>query len=280
MAPPARPTSRAAEIKQPRNETMSNQQSVKKGPVSIEQIAEMGEMALFPQRGSNVPQDASEGSRPAAAEKAAARKKKTKVKKELGSSRGIETMFRTAYRAQLDLTALAATKANIMISLNGLILSVLTLSGPFVLVAEPMFTAPIAVFLATCLTSIIFAVLAAQPKFAKSRCTLDQFKRDEANILVFEHFSSLDIAEHTKVMTGLLRNNTRIYKNMSRQLYLLGIDAHRKFRLLKYSYTAFLVGLTVSTLMLLAVGFLYQTQDLNEIMGSLQSRAFGLQQSQ
>ncbi|MDJ0741087.1 MAG: DUF5706 domain-containing protein [Gammaproteobacteria bacterium] len=259
---------------------MSNQQSVKKGPVSIEQIAEMGEMALFPQRGSNVPQDASEGSRPAAAEKAAARKKKTKVKKELGSSRGIETMFRTAYRAQLDLTALAATKANIMISLNGLILSVLTLSGPFVLVAEPMFTAPIAVFLATCLTSIIFAVLAAQPKFAKSRCTLDQFKRDEANILVFEHFSSLDIAEHTKVMTGLLRNNTRIYKNMSRQLYLLGIDAHRKFRLLKYSYTAFLVGLTVSTLMLLAVGFLYQTQDLNEIMGSLQSRAFGLQQSQ
>ena len=207
-------------------------------------------------------------------------KKKNKTKKELGSSRGIETMFRTAYRAQLDLTALAATKANIMISLNGLILSVLTLSGPFVLVAEPMFTAPIAVFLGTCLISIIFAVLAAQPKFVKSQNTIEEFKKDQANILVFEHFSSLNIAEHTKVMTGLLRNNKRIYKNMSRQLYLLGLDAHRKFRLLKYSYTAFLIGLTLSTLMLLAVGFLYQTQDLNEIMSSLQSRAFGFQQSQ
>ena len=258
---------------------MSNQQSVKKGPVSIEQIAKKGEPALFPQRRPGDSRGAPDDASPASVEKAAAGRKK-KNKKELGSSRGIETMFRTAYRAQLDLTALAATKANIMISLNGLILSVLTLSGPFVLVAEPMFTAPIAVFLATCLISIIFAVLAAQPKFVKSQNTIEDFKKDQANILVFEHFSSLNIAEHTKVMTGLLRNNKRIYKNMSRQLYLLGLDAHRKFRLLKYSYTAFLIGLTVSTLMLLAVGFLYQTHDLNEIMSSLQSRAFGFQQSQ
>jgi len=212
--------------------------------------------------------------------KKAKKKKEKKNKKELGSSRGIETMFRTAYRAQLDLTALAATKANIMISLNGLILSVLTLSGPFVLVAEPMFTAPIAVFLATCLGSIIFAVLAAQPRFTRSKSTLDEFKKDQANILVFEQFSSLDITEHSKVMTGLLRNNGRIYKNMSRQLYLLGIDAHRKFGLLKCSYMVFLIGLTVSTLMLMAVGLLYQTQDLNEIMTSLQSRASGVQQQQ
>lgn len=203
-----------------------------------------------------------------------------KNKKVLGSTRGIETMYRSAYRAQLDLTALAATKANIMISLNGLILSVLTLSGPFVLVAEPMFTAPIAVFLATCLASIIFAVLAAQPRFSKSKSTIEDFKRDQANILVFEQFSSLDIDEHSKVMTGLLRNNKRVYKNMSRQLYLLGIDAHRKYGLLKYSYTAFLVGLTVSTVMLLVVGFLYQTHDMNEIMTALQSRVMGFQQSQ
>lgn len=213
-----------------------------------------------------------------AQEKKVKKKKTKKSKKELGSSRGIETMFRSAYRAQLDLTALAATKANIMISLNGLILSVLTLSGPFVLVAEPMFTAPIAVFLATCLASIIFAVLSAQPRFTKSKSTLEEFKKDQANILVFEQFSSLDIGEHSKVMTGLLRNNKRVYKNMSRQLYLLGMDAHRKYRLLKNSYMAFLIGLTLTTVLLLIVGLLYQTHDLNEIMTSLQSRAFGFQQ--
>jgi hypothetical protein len=227
-----------------------------------------------------MPEDLSHEKKARKKNKSGTKNKSKKNKKALGSTRGIETMYRSAYRAQLDLTALAATKANIMISLNGLILSVLTLSGPFVLVAEPMFTAPIAVFLATCLASIIFAVLAAQPRFSKSERTIDEFKRDEANILVFEHFSSLDIGQHSKVMTGLLRNNKRVYKNMSRQLYLLGIDAHRKYRLLKYSYTAFLVGLTVSTLMLLVVGLLYQTHDMNEIMTALQSRVMGFQQSQ
>ena len=240
-----------------------------------------GATVLFPQRQADDHQPAPEQVIPEVAKPAGvAEEKKAKKKKEVGSAKGIETMFRTAYRAQLDLTALGATKANIMISLNGLILSVLTLSGPFVLVAEPLFTVPIAVFLATCLTSIIFAVLAAQPRFVKRKSTLEDFKKDKANILVFEQFAVLSEAEHLKAMTGLMGNNRRIYKNMSRQLYLLGIAADRKFRLLKLSYTAFLVGLTVSTLMLMAVGLLYHTHDLTEILSSLQSRAMTFQPAQ
>lgn len=205
--------------------------------------------------------------------------KKIKKKHRPGSARGIETMFRTAYRSQLDLTALAATKANIMISLNGIILSVLTLSGPFVLVAEPMFSAPIAVFLATCLCSIIFAVLAAQPYSFKRKSTVDDFRDDKANILVFEHFASLDRDEHSKLMAELLRKNERIYMNMTWQLYLLGIAANRKFRLLKISYTSFLVGLTVSTIMLLVVIVVYHTIGLAEITSFLQSGAIQLDSS-
>ena len=109
---------------------------------------------------------------------------KSKQAGEFGSARGVETVFRSSYRTQLDLTALAATKANIMISLNGFILSVLTLSGPFVLVAEPMFTVPIAIFLTTCLASIIFAVLAARPRLFQRKHTPEDFAADRANVLV------------------------------------------------------------------------------------------------
>ena len=263
---------------------MNKQHCVEQPLVLSESSLQPGATVLFPQRRRDDAFPGADQIGSANAESADPERrgkgKKKKNKKALGRSRGIETMFRTAYRAQLDLTALAATKANIMISLNGLILSVLTLSGPFVLVAEPMFTAPIAVFLATCLTSIIFAVLAAQPRFDKHKSRLEDFESDKANILVFEQFSSLDIEEHTQVMTDMLRNNKRIYKNMTRQLYKLGIDANRKFRLLKLSYSSFLVGLTVSTLMLLAVGMLFHTQDLNEIMSSLQSRVMPFQQTQ
>ena len=66
---------------------------------------------------------------------------------------------------------------------------------------------------------------------------------------------------------------------MTRQLYLLGIAADRKFRFLKISYTAFLAGLTVSTLLLMAVGLLYHTQDLTEILTALRSRTLPFQES-
>ena len=39
-----------------------------------------------------------------------------------GSNRGIETMFRSAYRVQMELTSLADNKANMMISINGIII--------------------------------------------------------------------------------------------------------------------------------------------------------------
>ena len=42
-----------------------------------------------------------------------------KLDKALGTNRGIETMFRSAYRVQMDLTSLADNKANMMISING-----------------------------------------------------------------------------------------------------------------------------------------------------------------
>ena len=96
---------------------------------------------------------------------------------------------------------------------------------------------------------------------------------------MFEQFSALREAEYLKAMTGLMRDNRRIYKNMTRQLYLLGIAADRKFRFLKISYTAFLVGLTVSTLLLMAVGLLYHTQDLTEILTALQFRTMPFQET-
>ena len=73
-----------------------------------------------------------------------AKRKKDKVKKKknkaedlnasdlLGTNKGVETMFRNAVRSEMELLALAATKANIMISLNGFIVSALMISGAFI----------------------------------------------------------------------------------------------------------------------------------------------------
>ncbi|MBE9564802.1 MAG: hypothetical protein IMF17_06110, partial [Proteobacteria bacterium] len=86
-----------------------------------------------------------------------------KKKKKPIYSKAVETMFRNAYRAQLDLIALAATKANIMISLNGFIVSVLLVSGSLIYENSPEFIIPTAIFLLTSAASIYFALSSATP---------------------------------------------------------------------------------------------------------------------
>ena len=50
--------------------------------------------------------------------------KKAKEAKDQKPTRGIETMFRTTSKNHMELSAIADNKANIMISINSIILSV------------------------------------------------------------------------------------------------------------------------------------------------------------
>lgn len=171
----------------------------------------------------------------------------------VGSSRGVESMFRNSYRAQLDMIALAATKANIMISLNGLLISMLLLSGSYLLATDQLLLIPFALLLTTCTSAIFFAVLAARPEVNKDSKTLDDFRTDNADLLIFDQFSSLSSKEYCSAMQEMMQDNRRVYNSMISHIYNLGCMADKKFKRLSYSYTVFIVGLIISVLSLLSV---------------------------
>jgi len=179
--------------------------------------------------------------------------KKTDKSSQLGTSRGIESMFRNSYRAQLDMIALAATKANIMISLNGLLVSILLISGTYFLNIEPLLIVPLAAFLLTCTVAIVFAVLAARPAIDRQERFVDDFRKDEADLLVFEQFAKLPRQDYLDAMLEMVKNNDRIYRNMIVHIHGLGLTADRKFTRLYISYNAFMIGLVISVALLLIV---------------------------
>ncbi|MCP3662919.1 MAG: DUF3616 domain-containing protein [Gammaproteobacteria bacterium] len=206
------------------------------------------------------------------------RQAKTKKTKPLGTAKAVDTMFRNAYRAELDIIALAATKANIMISLNGFIISALMISGTFIFATSAAFLLPVGIFLFTSSLSIVFALLAASPeqvdsfgavlKWAKAvyrrEARLGDLRNyvmrgskskesDEFNLLIYSDRSSIDQQEYWIRMKKLLRNQNDIYQKMSDQLYWLGLMANRKFKLLNISYTIFRWGLTATILVF--IGF-------------------------
>ncbi len=199
-------------------------------------------------------------------------------------SRSVETMYRNAYRAELDLIALAATKANIMISLNGFIISALMISGGFIYASSPLLLLPAALFLFTSALSVYFALLAASPEqigtLGKVRVWLRALVRREtspracardwarymrrepefvdgvSNILVYEDRAKLSEAVHRRKMRELRDDREAIYDRMSDQLHWLGRMASAKFRMLDASYGVFRWGLVLSVSAFLGIKLL------------------------
>lgn len=181
------------------------------------------------------------------------KKKKKKNNGELGSSRGIETMFRTSYRTNMDLSGLADAKANIMISINGIIISIIIASISPKIDTNPWLLIPTAVLLLSCLVSIILAVLAARPRVPSNVINLEDVRSGKANVLFFGNFVSMPESDYVIAMKELLVNTDRLYVNMIRDIYGLGTVLEKKFKLLRQSYNAFMVGLMLGVLLFVGV---------------------------
>jgi hypothetical protein len=180
-------------------------------------------------------------------------KKKEKKKKKGGAGRGVETMFRTAYRTHLDLSSLADTKANIMISINGIIISILLATVYPSLVQNRALFLPSSLLVLTCLASLVLAVLAARPRVTRKTVTPEDVRENRANILFFGNFINMKEQDFLDGMWELMEDRERTYTTMMRDLYGLGSVLGAKYRLLRTSYTVFVVGLAVGVIAFLAV---------------------------
>ena len=156
----------------------------------------------------------------------------------------IQTFFRSNYRNHINLSNIADGKANIMISVNSILMSVLISILTYRNIAEtnPRVLMPIVIFLLTGLASFIFAVLSARPKVTSlihKKMSKEEIKK---NIVFFGNFVNLDLEQYEEAMDAMFRDGAMIYGNMTRDLYHLGKVLDRKYRFLTVSYTIFMIG--------------------------------------
>ena len=149
--------------------------------------------------------------------------------------------------------ALATTKANIMISLNGVLISVLLLSAAYLINTMPMLIVPIGSLLLTCTVAIIFAVLAARPGSRSPEHSPEDARDDRGTLLIFDDFARLPADQYIDSMMDMLSDHQRVYKNMVAHIHDMGQTAKEKFSKLYIAYSTFMVGLAVSVVLLLGV---------------------------
>jgi len=260
------------------NGVVENEVEVVADAVEIQEAVEGQEVVEHPE----MPSEKSE--KKAKRKKDKAKKKKNKAEDLnasdlLGTNKGVETMFRNAVRSEMELLALAATKANIMISLNGFIVSALMISGAFIFSSSPEFLIPASTFMITAAASIVFALLSASPErigkmqaartwlkdFVRGRSKLRDLKTrlsstetrffggSQPNILIYEDRVKLQKDQYWEMMQEIMGDRKQIYEKMSDHLYWLGLLADKQFKYINLSYAVFRWGLLASLVAFIGV---------------------------
>lgn len=188
-------------------------------------------------------------------------KERNKRKKRNGdkiiSSRGAQMMVKTALRNHLDLSNLADNKANIMLSINALIITVAMPLGATRVEAYPYLIAPLGVLLLTCLVSMVFATLATRPIRMEGFTTPDIIKAGEANLFFFGNFFKMDFAAYRSGLEQVIAEETHLEQSIMRDLFHLGKSLGRKYHQLRICYNIFLIGI-ILTVLTFVVSFLLQ----------------------
>ena len=184
------------------------------------------------------------------------RKKVEKLEKKLAKTakkddkptRGIETMFRTTSKNHLDLSAIADNKANIMISINSIILSIIVSVLIRKLEEYPHFMLPTLIMTVVCLTTIVLSILATRPNVSKGTFTKDDIMNQKTNLLFFGNFHGMSLKEYEWGMTELMKNSDYLYGSLIKDIYFLGAVLGKKYKMLRLAYTVFMFGFVIAVL--------------------------------
>ncbi len=180
-------------------------------------------------------------------------KKAAKQKeKENRTDRGIETMFRTTSRNHIQLSAIADNKANIMLSINAIIISIVLSALLPRFGTGSVLIIPTIILLCVCVLTIVFATMSTVPKVTQGTFTKEDIQKKRANLLFFGNFHSMDLDEFQWGMNKVMEDRDFLYGSMIRDLYFLGKVLNRKYRYLRISYWVFMMGMIASVLAFIA----------------------------
>ncbi|MBE2255205.1 MAG: HD domain-containing protein [Ignavibacteria bacterium] len=173
-------------------------------------------------------------------------KEENKAKEKNSPGRGIETMFRNVMRTHVDFSAMADTKANIMISINTLILGGIITIMLRKLPKAPELIFPTFLLMAVALVCIIFAVMVTRPKITDGKFTKEDILNKKTNLLFFGNFFKMDLPDFAWGMKEMMEDKDYLYGSMIKDFYFLGQVLGRKYKYLRICYTIFMFGLIIS----------------------------------
>ena len=160
--------------------------------------------------------------------------------------RGIETMFRITSGNNQRLSDMADNKAQILITVNSIILSAIISLVLRKLDENNVFIIPTFILLGVSLLSITFSILATRPSIPNGVFTREDIDSKRVNLLFFGNFYRVGFEEYSAGMQKVMDDKEFLYGTLTRDVYSQGVVLGRKYRLLRVAYNVFMFGLIIA----------------------------------
>ena len=170
------------------------------------------------------------------------------------SNKSAQMMFKTALRNHLDLSSLADNKANIMLSVNALIITILMPLAVSNIKDNLFLLFPLGILLATCLLSMIFATLATRPIHMTGYTAKQQIRDGKSNLFFFGNFYRMKFEEYEEGMQEVVADDGNLEGSIMRDLFFLGHSLGNKYQQLRICYNIFMFGI-ILTVVVFAISY-------------------------
>jgi len=147
-----------------------------------------------------------------------------------------------------NLSGMADSKANILISVNSIILSIMMASLFEKLQTDPNLQIPVAIITLVCVSSIVFGILATRPNVSHGTFTRDDIAGKRTNLLFFGNYHNMSLDDYNWGMTEMLGDKVYMNNSMIKDQYFLGVVLAKKYKYLRVAYNIFMYGLIIAML--------------------------------
>jgi hypothetical protein len=149
-----------------------------------------------------------------------------------------DVILRTTQQHHVTLSVMADTKANILITVSSIILTLIL--GKM---SDPNLRAAMATLACFIFAALLLAVITVLPKYRPIRVPPGAALPAHFNVLFFGHFSELPRDRFLLEIAETMKPDGSVYEAMARDIYGMGYYlAHYKYRFLRLSYLFFLGG--------------------------------------
>ncbi|MBO9634304.1 MAG: HD domain-containing protein [Chitinophagaceae bacterium] len=197
-------------------------------------------------------------------EKAIRDKEREKLEKDKAArtERSISTMFRIMSENHVNLSQMADSKANIMISVNTIVISIMVSVLLGKLQFYPEFIVPTIILLTVCTSAVVFAILATRPNVNRGVFTKEDIENKKVNLLFFGNFFNMELKDYDWAMKQMMADRDYLDSSMIKDIYSLGVVLARKYKYLRIAYNIFMFGLVIA-IIAFAIVFLFSEQNPN-----------------